>query len=107
MGIVHKKPDEVMQQTTKMPKQTGNKQSLDQLDLDLDLELLDLDGDGLWDREDCAVPVAAGLSVRFGLKSAVDIRSFLLAPGNNSAFLVAILALALASLRALLNSVCS
>ena len=35
--MVHKKVDEVMQQTTKTPNQTGNKQSLDQLDLDLDL----------------------------------------------------------------------
>ena len=76
-------------------------------DLDRDLELLDLDGDGLWDREDCAVPPVTGDWVRLGLKSAVDIRSFLLAPGNNSAFLEAILALALASFRARLNSACN
>ena len=37
VGIVHKKLDEVMPQTTKTSELTGNEQSLDQLDLDLEL----------------------------------------------------------------------
>ena len=37
VGIAHRKVDEVMQQKTKTPQQTGKKQSFDQLYLDLEL----------------------------------------------------------------------
>ena len=38
VGIVHKKLDEIMEQTSKIPRQTGIKQSLDQQDLELSID---------------------------------------------------------------------